>query len=103
MCNPTAAEHQAERVAHRVREDPVAPFPLTRKTPGSQCQNCALRSVGILHADVQMHLLRVLRIGQTGGLQWSVCWKASCREPGSVPITTHFSESSLTRMPRSSA
>lgn len=67
MCNPTAAEHQAEGVAHRVREDPVAPFPLTWKTSGSQCQNCALRSVGILNADVQMHLLWVLRIGPDRG------------------------------------
>jgi hypothetical protein len=46
-----------------VGEDPEARFVSTRDTGGTQGEQVPLRLVGITDADVQVHLLRIRRVG----------------------------------------
>ena len=93
------AENNAERVASGVGENPEARLAFTGDTGHAQSEQFLFGLAGVAHADVQMHLLRVGRVGQRGGIQSAARWKANCRSPGLEPMTTQPSMSSLTRIP----
>ncbi len=56
------AENDAEWVPGRVGEDPEAGLAFTVDTSGAQGEQFLLGPVGVAHADVKMHLLRMRRI-----------------------------------------
>jgi hypothetical protein len=60
-------EDEAERVAHRVREDPEAGLPLGRESAGAECQHRLLRRVDVIDADVHMQLLGAFGVGPAWG------------------------------------
>lgn len=56
------AEDEAERMTHRIYEDPVARFALSRDAARAQSEHRALCVVDIVDADVEVQLLRAVRV-----------------------------------------
>lgn len=57
------AENDAERMADGIGEDPEACLAFAGDTGGAQSEQVLFGLVGVAHANVQMHLLRVGRVG----------------------------------------
>lgn len=57
------AENDAERMADGVGEDPEARLAFARDPSGAQSEQVLFGLVSVAHPNVQMHLLRIGRVG----------------------------------------
>ncbi len=86
-----AAEDDAESVSGRVSEHAEADLALTGYASRVQGQQVQLRLVGVTHAIVHVRLPGWAGSGRRGGIHSVTCGKASCRRPGSAPMTNEAS------------
>jgi hypothetical protein len=93
------AEHNAERVARGVGENPEARLTFTGETGRAQSEQFLFGLAGVAHADVQMHLLRVGRVGPARRNPVSNALEGQLPQPRPEPMTTQPSVSSLIRIP----
>ena len=82
-----------------VDEDPEPCLRLTWRTSGAKRLEFLLGLIRVIHADVEMQLLVMRRIRPARRDHSVTSWKASSRRPGSEPMTTQPSMSSLARIP----
>jgi hypothetical protein len=94
-----AAEDDAEGVTGGVGEDPEARLTFTWLPVGTQREQLLLGLAGISYADVEMHLLGIRRVWPVRRNPFGDPLKASWRRPGSKPMTTQSSLSSLILIP----
>ena len=90
-------------MADRVGEDPEALLAFGREPAGAERQHRLLGPVDVVDPDVQVQLLRPPRVRPFWRYELRRPLEGQLRAPGTRPMTTQSSLSSLTRIPSSSA